>query len=339
MAACSAALALLGGVIGAGFASGREILHFFACHGNMAPAAVLAACITLAALFLRLPALMQQSGSVSLAALCRFRLGPRFGRLCTALFALLCAITGAAMLTACAELGALLLPIRHAYGISLFGSLLFCCMLSAHGLSGVALPGALLCALLPLLLVRLWALPTGEACFLAAMSPDLPVHAFSGGVAYGALSAAQLAGLLAPLACEDARTRRNAVVLFTLLFGVLVSLGTAVCRRHLPALVHQPLPFVHLSRSLGASGYVLVALCMYAAALSTLCAMLHALMQLFPLGILRSACLAALCCLIPAAAGFDTLIRCGYPMLGALCAGLLGVLCLPVCPKANKADM
>ena len=335
MAACSAALALLGGVIGAGFASGREILHFFAGHTNMAPAAVLAACMTLAALFLRLPALMRHSGTQTLYALCRFRIGPRFGRLCSMLFALLCAVTGAAMLTACAELGALLLPAHHAYGLSMLGSLLLSCVLSARGLAGVALPGALLCAMLPLLLVRLWLLPAGEACFLAAMSPDLPVHALSGGVAYGALSAAQLAGLLASLARLDARTQRRCVALFTLLFGVLLSLGTAVCRRHLPAILHQPLPFVHLSRSLGASGYTLVALCMYAAALSTLCAMLHALGQLLPVGGLRGACLAALCCLVPAAAGFDALISRGYPLLGTLCAGLLGALCLPVCQKSS----
>ena len=34
---------------------------------------------------------------------------------------------------------------------------------------------------------------------------------------------------------------------------------------------------------------------------------------------------------------FDTLIVHGYPLLGALCAGLLLVLCLPVCPRAVTA--
>ena len=37
----SVALALLGGVIGAGFASGRELVRFFAGHGAMTGAAVL----------------------------------------------------------------------------------------------------------------------------------------------------------------------------------------------------------------------------------------------------------------------------------------------------------
>ena len=100
MAAMTMALALLGGVIGAGFASGREILRFFAGHGRMAGAAVACALMMLFVLFLRLSALMQRHGADTLVALCRIRLGERFGLFCGALFLLLCAVTGAAMLAA-----------------------------------------------------------------------------------------------------------------------------------------------------------------------------------------------------------------------------------------------
>ena len=44
------ALALLGGVIGAGFASGREIVRFFAAHGAMGFVAVAFSLAALAAL-------------------------------------------------------------------------------------------------------------------------------------------------------------------------------------------------------------------------------------------------------------------------------------------------
>ena len=50
MAAVSVALALLGGVIGAGFASGREIVRFFAMHGHMAFAAAVCALMMLLSL-------------------------------------------------------------------------------------------------------------------------------------------------------------------------------------------------------------------------------------------------------------------------------------------------
>ena len=330
----SMAFALLGGMIGAGFASGREILRFFAGHGRMAPAAIACALLTLLMLFLRLSSQMEAHSAPSLMYLCRIRLGSRFGLLCGALFALLYALTGAAMLAACAELGALVLPFRHAYGITMGFSLLLALLLALWGLSGLALPGAALVLLLPLLLLRLWALPAGEACFLPAMTPDLPVRAIADGTAYGALSAAQMAGLMALLAGQPRKARQYALLLFTLLLGGMLALGTAVCRRHLPAIIHQPLPFVYLSRSLSASGYSLVALCMYAAALSTLCAMLRALM--LPGSGLKGILLAAACCLLLSQVGFDVLISHGYPLLGALCAGLLLVLCLPICPQIKE---
>ncbi len=332
MEAVSMAFALLGGVIGAGFASGREILRFFAGHGRMAPAAIAAAGITLLVLYLRLAG--QMHGVVSLLQLCRAKLGRRFGFFCGALFALLHAVTGAAMLAALAELGALLLPVRHGYALSLIGSLLLAAFLALWGVSGLALPGALLMLALPLFFMRLLALPAGETCFLPAMTPDLPVRALCDGTAYGALSAAQTAGLLALLSAKTPRVRLQASLLFTLLFSVLLTLGTAVCRRHMPAIVHQTLPFVSLSRALGVSGYTLVALCMYGAALSTLSAMLRALMPPTPSG--RHALLAAAVCLALSQIGFEALIAHGYPLLGALCTGLLLVLCLPVCSQAAR---
>ena len=85
MAAVSMALALLGGVIGAGFASGREILRFFAIYGRAAPAAIVCACALMLMLIWRLPALMQAHNVHSLKALCQIRLGRRFGFLCSAL--------------------------------------------------------------------------------------------------------------------------------------------------------------------------------------------------------------------------------------------------------------
>ena len=86
------------------------------------------------------------------------------------------------------------------------------------------------------------------------MAPDLPVRAAADGAAYGALSAAQLSGMLSLLAAQPKRLRQRAVLLFVLFFGGILTLGTAVCRRHMPAIIHQPLPFVYLSRSLGSSG-------------------------------------------------------------------------------------
>lgn len=338
MASLACALALMSGVIGAGFASGREIVRFFAGHGRMMGAAIVCAVTALYVLFLRLPSQMERSGSVSLAALCHLRFGDRLGRLCAGLFFVLYAITGGVMLAACAELSALTLFLPHAYGAGLFLSLALGVMLAAFGLGGLALPGAALCAILPALFVRLLALPAGEACFLPAMAPDLPVRAAADGMIYGAFNAAMLAGAMPLLLSLDRRKRRRAVFLFAALFGAVLLLGAAACRRHLSAVWNQPLPFVALSRRLGRSGYPLVAACMYAAALSTLSAMLCAMARLMPFSRRGSALLSALLCLLVSLAGFSPLVESGYPVLGALCTGLLLLLCFPACHEHPSTD-
>ncbi len=73
------ALALLGGVIGAGFASGREIVRFFAAHGAMGFIAVAFALAALLALFALLPIRLAAEGQTGLSGLCRARFGARVG--------------------------------------------------------------------------------------------------------------------------------------------------------------------------------------------------------------------------------------------------------------------
>ncbi len=333
MSCISAALALLSGAIGAGFASGREIVGFFAIHGPTAYTAAVCALAALAFFFLRLCAQLEHAGCSTLAALCRIRLGRRLGGLCALLFVLLCAVTGGAMLCACAELGALVLPMRHAYGITMAFSLLAGLVCAHRGVNGLALPGALLTALLPVLLLRLLGIKGGEACFLPAMAPALPIRPAADGMAYGALNAAMLAGMLPSLLSLEASARKKAVVLFTLLFGALLLLGVLVCHSHMAEIYMQPMPFVFLSRALGKNGYLLLSACLYAAAFSTLCAMLLGMQRLLPFAKSNSLALSAVLCLFFARIGFGLLVSRGYPVLGALCAGLLFVLCLPGCPQ------
>lgn len=326
------ALALVSGAVGAGFCSGRELVRFFAAHGACSGAAEATALAALFFLFTRLPAQLSRTGADTLPALCRARFGRRLGAVCAGLFLLLSAVTGGAMLAACAELAALVLPVRGAYNLGLIGTLLAACLLAGAGVAGLALPGAALTALLPALLLRLLALPAGEACFLPAMAPDLPVRAAADGACYGALNAAALCGALPLLASLAPRERRSAALVFSALFGSLLLLGVAAVKRHLPAVLFEPMPFVFLCRALGAGGYYLCAACLYFAALSTLTAMLAALAQPLrrPAGVLAGAA----ACLFFARAGFSRLVASFYPALGALCAALMLLLCLPL-PDAS----
>ena len=332
MTILSCALALLSGVIGAGFASGREIAFFFSSHGAYAAFAVLLSGAAMALLFVRLPAQLERTGTSSLMPLCRVRFGHRFGKLCAALFFLLFAVTGGAMLAACAELAALLLPIRHAYGLGLVISLLIAATLTRRGIHGLALPGAMLCILLPALLCRLLLMPPGEAAFAPV---GYALHAAASGLCYGALNAAMVCGALPLLLPMTKCQRRGASLLFGALFTLILSLAVCTLGRHRQLWSHQALPLVFLSRGLGKSGYILCALTLYTAALSTLCAMLAGLAQMRSS---KGVVLPALLCLCFARMGFQGLVERAYPTLGWLCAALLMLLCLPLPDTNNSPD-
>lgn len=85
----------------------------------------------LLALFALLPIRLAAEGQTGLSGLCRARFGARVGGVCGALFFLLSAVTGGAMLAACAELSALVWPIRHAYALGFAVTAVLCRALCA----------------------------------------------------------------------------------------------------------------------------------------------------------------------------------------------------------------
>ena len=209
------ALALLGGVIGAGFASGREIVRFFAAHGAMGFIAVAFALAALLALFALLPIRLAAEGQTGLSGLCRARFGARVGGVCGALFFLLSAVTGGAMLAACAELSALVWPIRHAYALGFAVTAVLAALLCAFETRGLAVVGGALCGLLPILLIRLL-LSAGRArpAFCRKGRRIAVLRAALDGALYAALNAAMMAGalpmLLTPVRAAAAGVRRAA---------------------------------------------------------------------------------------------------------------------------------
>ena len=269
---------------------------------------------------------MERLGARDAVSLCRARFGSRLGAVCAGLFFLLSAVTAGAMLAACAEISALTVPLRHAYGLGMAGSLLLGLFLARRRSRGLAVSGAALIALLPVLLVRLYFLPAGEACFYPAMAPDLPMRAAADGVSYAALNAALLLGAAPMLLPLEKSERKRSVLLFCLLFSALLALGCAVCAKHAPVALSHPMPFLALSRNLG-GGYMLIALCLYAAALSTLAAMIVGMRGMLPLPAAAADIFVCALCVLFARMGFASLVQSAYPVLGAVCAVLLLLLC------------
>ncbi len=281
---------LLGAVIGAGLASGREVASFFTRFGPWSwPGIVLAATV--------------------LWLLANAEHRPQ-GRLWRTLQTLLLIATGGAMLAGAGEVAALTLPIHGAYLIGLGGTLALAWRLARRTIGGLTWVSRGLLAVLAILVALGLTRPPMQAVPLTV--PSVPVALLSG-VAYGGFNAALQAPILAQYDALPSAARRRGATLTALILLMLLCLCNAVLMRH-PALIGEAMPFVRLTAQLGPVGYALGAVTLYLAILSTLTACVKGL---------GGGAWPMVGLLIASAAGFTGVVEVLYPMLGGGCLLLM----------------
>lgn len=283
---------LLGAMVGAGLASGREIASFFGRYGMWGFAGVALACT--AAAFVADVQLEQvwQGG-------CKTKLW-------RALVALLLIVTGGAMLSAAGEIAAMTLPVCGARWIGMTATLPLAWLLSQRTNTGLAWVSRAMLTVLAMLILLGLRLDPMRAAFVDKVSiPGGLLRALT----YGGFNAALMAPVLRCHAATPAPERRRALRRTCVLLGLLLAAGHAVLLRH-PALLAEELPFVRMSASYGRWGFVLAALSLYLAILSTLTACVKGLggRGLAMAGIVLTAC-----------AGFTGVVDVLYPLLGGGC--------------------
>lgn len=286
---------LLGAVVGAGMASGREIAAFFAQYGS---GGLIGAATAATAMGFLANARMPD----------RWKAGWQ-AKTWRVLSMLLLIVTGGAMLAGAGEVAALVLPMRGAYLAGVAATLIIALLLAGRTGGGLAwVSRLLLCVFLVMLLVG-WLTPPMHA---AALGCDSFHDAILKGILYGGFNAALMTPILA-LSTADAGGRRRSTAAACALLCLLIILAHLTIHRH-PALMSEALPFVRMMAQWGRLGMLLAASSLYLAILSTLTACLRGLRC-------RSVCVAAV--LAVSAAGFSDVVGAAYPVLGGACALML----------------
>lgn len=305
---------VLGAMIGAGFASGRELATFFARFGGWSWLGVAAAALLAGAVLARVLAL-----------------GPEMFRRRSwrAVFLLLSVTAAGAMIAAAGELTALCLPLRPARYLGM-GLMLALGLADARRQTPLLRRiSRVLTAALLLMLAACLALPVQRAVRVEARPAPLltALQALLHGVCYGGLNMA----LAAPMAAEEGAglprpTQQRTVLMVALMLGTMVGLGNLLLLRQ-PMALHAPLPLAQLTASFGRAGFYGCCIVMLLAVLTTLMAALRGMDALLPphrraLGPAAAAAVALL--------GFEGIVTRLYPALGGVCALML------LCPRTGK---
>lgn len=310
-----AAFAICAAVIGAGFASGREIVSFFSGLGAASWIGILSAASGIAALVYVIMLLARRTGAGSLPGL----YGAVMGRSCQdavgILHGLLCMTAASAMLSAGAELGALAFPVRHARGLGFLLTLCAGLASCAAGFGTLAYLGGLL---VPGIGIYYLAMAAGNTYPVEFDASALPA-AVPLGLLYAAFNTA-LSGSAICIAGSGGGCSAGGTALAA--GGVMLLLLSAANQAMLSAgdIVRQAaLPSVVLAARWGVEGYYLSILIMWLSVLTTLCALLHSLCaQCSSVRFSRTKALlsAGLAASLFSVCGFETLVDTAYPILG-----------------------
>ena len=269
MAAC------LGAIVGAGFASGREVVAFFTRYGVHARWLIPLSAMTLALLCALCMDVARRRGTDRWWDL--YEGMPPWVRICARLCAaMMLAVTGGAMISASGWLAMLLWASEWAYPIGAVGTLLTAWMVGRRGLRALGwISGLLMAALVAALLaVRM----DGSAASAALLSrePESLFRAAGRAVAYASMNLALAIGVVCR--CAQGTARRTAFLCSGLgvTLAALLMLSDSVYQRQ-PGLLGEAFPIVRLLAQFGRTGFLISAGLLFLAVFTSLAAVLCAL--------------------------------------------------------------
>lgn len=305
------ALAILGAVIGAGFASGRELMSFFARFGTWSYLGIACAAGTV---------MWVVNGVLRRAAPDGMPVswqGGAWALVWRGMFLALSVVLAGAMMAGSGEIAALMLPWRGARWGGMGATLLLAAVMARRPTGALGMISGGLVACLASAMAMALALPRGSAASLDGAGNGLA--AIWRGVCYGGFNAALAVPVMGGKGWPR-KMRHGCAVLVASMLAALLALGNALMLRH-PELAGEALPMVALLRQWGMVGYRLCGATMYLAVLTSLLAAVRGLTVISGGGWRWVLCLLA--ALGVALGGFQAAVNAVYPALGAGCLMLL----------------
>ena len=264
----SAVLSCVGAVIGAGFASGREVVAFFTQYGRHGWWLIVLSSLLMTALCALCMHAAQMHGGdwTQMAAGSTAKICPL----------LLMTITAGAMISASGHMVALLWSHPQAYALGVLGTLLAAWLMGRGNLKMLnALSGALTLMLLCALMASLGR--TGASA-IPLNDPNTPVQLLIAAVraaGYAAMNMTLAIGVVCQSA-QQTQNRRVTAGMFGWIIGMLLMISQCVYSRY-PVSAGNAFPLLALLNGYGRAGYLAGVILLYLAIVTTLTSVLYAL--------------------------------------------------------------
>ncbi len=303
MPTVGAVLCLTGAMVGAGFASGREVMAFFSRYGGFS----WALCALVGA----------ETGLLTERILRRDR--EQTGLAVTWLLMLLYLFLAGGMTAASGALWALTVPLHAARTLGGGATLLLCVTVSRYPLKIMGKLGWGLGILLLTAVILCYLIPSQAAETEQARQTDF-IPAVLRALGYGCMNVTLSRGILNDLREHGTKKQKKRIALASgLTAGGLLMMENGVLLRHLPDLQDAAMPMVMLLRGFGKAGYILSAALLYISVVTTLIAVCGGVRALLPRDTEKGMILFGLSVCCVALLGFEGIVDRWYPILGWLC--------------------
>lgn len=321
--AAKVAALFVGAVIGAGFASGQEILQFFGVYGRLGIIGALGCALAFAYLMAAIQLAAVRLGAENYRDVLMYFLGSGLGR---AVDLLSSGMLAGGLVVMMAGSGAVLhqqLGISQVYGILLL--MVLTVMVLYHGLTGVVMVNIVLVPLkiMLVLIVAVLAGFAGQATALPVTPEECGIRWLWSAVLYVSYNLVVPLAVLSSLGrCLRPRDAVSGAVLGGVVLGVTAALVTWAIVRHLPVAAGYQVPMLYLAGRVSPALQAMVSVIVWLAVFTTAIANAHGLVSRMAdpgSGRYRRLGIVLVLCLMPLALfPFADLVRFLYPLFGYL---------------------
>lgn len=328
------ALVFVGAVLGAGFASGKELISFFSRYGRWSWGLILVAVFAMSLLCYLCLRKAENASTEQWNGL----YGGKHpsGQWAKGSVLFLDAVMGGAMISAAGHLAALAIPLNGAYLLGAVGTIGLAFLLGYSNAGPMAVLSGLLAGVHVVVTIAVMVFGKENQPISAAITVETVdgLSGLVGSIAYAALNLTLALGVICRCAGKSCRAAGRTAVLFGLWMTGLLFLSNYLFLKH-PELNSSTFPMVSLLSRFGKTGYVLSISVMYLAILTTLSAVLVAMRIGLEQQLSRKAAgLATVCApALLSVAGFEGLVERWYTPVGCLCLLLVFV---PILKKSRK---
>jgi len=325
------AFTFVGTVVGAGFASGREVMQFFTRFGSGGAVLILAATALFVWIGAKIMLLAARLHAKSYEDLNKHLFGERLGRLSSHLMLFILLAVNAVMLAGGGTIFSEHLGMNYQAGMLL--TMLACFLLLRKGMSAILAVNTIVVPIMMLFTVYLLADTllnrSGGAAGMMSMQVSSPWAAGMSPLLYTAFNLSLAQAVLVPLGASigDARILRRGAWLGGIGIGLLLLAGHYTILAHMPEAAEFDIPLGGIAQQFSVWIHGIYILLIYSEIFTTLVSDIYGLhVQLHERIRLRGGALTAillLLCFLFGQFGFGPLLSTLYPLFGMLSLGWL----------------